>query len=82
MVKRRHRRRRFNPSAGKIPWRRAWQPTPVFLPGESNGQGSLEGYGPLGRRVDNPMQEVYTTTCIYRDGTGAKVTSQGHIINE
>ena len=25
----------FNPSAGKIPWRRAWQPTPVFLPGES-----------------------------------------------
>ena len=29
----------------KIPWRRAWQPTPVFLPGESNGQRSLAGYG-------------------------------------
>ena len=29
---------------GKIPWRRAWQPTPVFLP----GQRSLEGYGPWG----------------------------------
>ena len=30
------------------PWRRAWQPTPVFLPGESHGQGqrSLEGYNP------------------------------------
>ena len=26
---------------GKIPWRRAWQPTPVFLPGESHGQRSL-----------------------------------------
>jgi len=25
-----------------IPWRRAWQPTPAFLPGESHGQGSLE----------------------------------------
>ena len=25
----------FNPQVGKIPWRRAWQPTPVFLPGES-----------------------------------------------
>ena len=25
-------------------WRRAWQPTPVFLPGESHGQRSLEGY--------------------------------------
>ena len=27
----------------KIPWRRAWQPTPVFLPGESHGQRSLAG---------------------------------------
>ena len=32
------------PGSGKIPWRRAWQPTPVFLPGESHGQRSLEGY--------------------------------------
>ena len=31
---------------GKIPWRRAWQPTPVFLPGESHGQRSLTGYSP------------------------------------
>ena len=29
---------------GKIPWRRAWQPTPVFLPGESHGLRSLVGY--------------------------------------
>ena len=29
-----------------IPWRRAWQPTPVFLPGESHGQRNLEGYSP------------------------------------
>ena len=35
----------FNPWIGKIPWRRAWQPTPIFLPGESSGQGSLAGYG-------------------------------------
>ena len=34
----------FDPGIGKIPWRRAWQPTPVFLPGESHGQRSLEGY--------------------------------------
>ena len=32
---------RFDPCFGKIPWRRAWQPTPVFLPGESHGQRSL-----------------------------------------
>ena len=30
----------------KDPWRRAWQPTPVFLPGESHGQRSLEGDSP------------------------------------
>ena len=34
----------FDPWVGKIPWRRAWQPTPVFLPGESHGQRSLVGY--------------------------------------
>ena len=35
---------------GKIPWRRAWQPTPVSLPRESHGQRSLEGYSPWGRK--------------------------------
>ena len=34
----------------KIPWRRKWQPTPVFLPGKSHGQGSLAGYSPRGRK--------------------------------
>ena len=31
-------RQQFHPWVGKIPWRRAWQPTPVFLPGESHSQ--------------------------------------------
>ena len=35
---------RFNSWLGKIPWRRKWHPTPVFLPGESHGQRSLAGY--------------------------------------
>ena len=47
---RRCKRLRFDPWVGKIPWRRAWQPTPVFLPGESHGQRGLAGYGPLGRK--------------------------------
>ena len=38
----------FNPWVRKIPWRRTWQPTPVFLPGESHGQRSLVGYSPWG----------------------------------
>jgi len=37
------RRCRFNPWVGKIPWKKKWQPTPVFLPGKSYGQGSLVG---------------------------------------
>jgi len=35
---------------GKIPWRRKWQPTPVFLPGKSHGQRSLVGYSPWGHK--------------------------------
>ena len=38
------RRPGFDPWVGKIPWRRKWQPTPVFLPGESHGQRCLAGY--------------------------------------
>ena len=45
---RRHKRCGFNPWVGKILWRRAWQPTPVFLPAESPGQRSLAGYSPEG----------------------------------
>ena len=36
----------FNPWVGKIPWRRKWQPIPVFLPGKSQGQRSLAPYSP------------------------------------
>ena len=40
---RRHKRLGFYPQVGKIPWTRAWQPTPAVLPGESHGQRSLVG---------------------------------------
>ena len=44
------RRPGFNPWVGKIPWRREWQPTPVFLPEEFHGQRCLVGYSPWGYR--------------------------------
>ena len=44
----RHKRHRFYSWVGKMAWRWAWQPTPVFLPGESHGQRSLQGYSPQG----------------------------------
>ena len=57
---RRHRRCLFSPRVRKIPWRRAEQPTPVFLPGESHGQRSLVGYSPRGRK-ELDMMEVTCT---------------------
>ena len=54
---RRHKRCGFHLWVGKIPWRRKWQPTPVFLPGESHGQRSLVGYSPWGcKKVDKSEQ--------------------------
>ena len=47
---RRHKRQEFNSWVGKIPWSRKWQPTPLFLPGKFNGQRSLVGYSPWGRK--------------------------------
>ena len=46
----------FDPWVGKIPWRRAWQPTPVFLPGESHGQRSLRGYSPWGHEESDTTE--------------------------
>ena len=55
----------FDPRVGKIPWRRAWQPTPVFLPGESHGQRSLVGYSPCG------YKESDTTEYLSQIGTSS-----------
>ena len=46
-----HRRHGFDPWVGKNPWKRKWQPIPVFLPGKSHRQRSLAGCSPRGHRV-------------------------------
>ena len=51
---------RFDPWIGKIPWRREWQPTPVFLPGESHGQRSLAGCSPWGHKESDTTEQVST----------------------
>ena len=50
---RRCKRCEFDPWVRKVPWRREWQPTMVFLPGESHGQKSLVGYSPWGCKESN-----------------------------
>ena len=53
----------FDPCVWKIPWRRIWQPIPVFLPEESQGQRSLAGYSPRSHKeVDTTEVTEYTHT--------------------
>ena len=49
--------------SGRFPWRRKWQPTPVFLPGEFHGQRSLMSYSPCGREESN-MTERWTLSLL------------------
>ena len=53
------RRHQFNPWSGKIPQRRKWQPTLVFVPGESHGQWSLASYSPWVEELDVTQQLNY-----------------------
>ena len=55
---RRQKRCRFSPWVRKIPWRREWQPTPVFLPGESHGWRSLAGYSPWGYKESDIIERL------------------------
>ena len=67
------RRHGFDPWSRKIPWRRKWQPTPVFLPGESHGQRNLVNYSPWSSQrfkhdlVTEQKQQcnIYINTCTY-----------------
>ena len=52
---------RFHPWVGKIPWRRKWLPTPVFLPGEFFGQRSLAGYSPWGLKESDTTEQLTHT---------------------
>ena len=55
---RRHKRYGFSPRVGKFPWRREWQLTPVFLPGESHGQRNMVGYSPWGRKESDTSEAM------------------------
>ena len=58
---------------GRFPWRRAWKPAPVFLPGESHGQRSLVGYSPWGRKESDTTEHALTSTAIRtREGPKAE----------
>ena len=58
---------------GRFPWRRAWKPAPVFLPGESHGQRSLVGYSPWScKELDTPEHALTFTAVRTRGGPKAE----------
>ena len=46
------------------PWRRKWQPTPVFLPGEAHGQRRLAGYSPRGGKESDMTKQLGTCSSV------------------
>ena len=54
-------RHRFDFWVGKIPWRRKWQPAPIFLPGKFHGRRSLVGYSPWGRKESDMTERLHFT---------------------
>ena len=63
------RKPRFSPWVGNIPWRREWEPTPVFLPGEPHGQRNLAGFSPWGHKESDTTERL---TLHYTCGTNGK----------
>ena len=62
---RRQKRCGFHPCVGKIPWRRTWQLTPVFQPGESHGQRSPVGCGPYGHKESDTTEATeHACACV------------------
>ena len=65
---RRRKRCGFDPWVGKIPCRRKWQPTPVFLPGESHGQRSLVGHSPWGHKESDTTEATSHARLMLQSG--------------
>ena len=60
------RKLRLDPWVRKIPWKRKWQPTPVFLPGKSYGKRSLVSYSPWGcKRVKHNLMTTTTSSFLF-----------------
>ena len=53
------RRPGLDPLVGKIPWRRKWQPTPVFFPGKSHGRMNQADYSPWGRKESDMTEQLH-----------------------
>ena len=71
-----------------MPWRRAWQPTPVFLSGESHGQRSLVGYSPWGHTESDTTEvtlhacmhiHMFSSSCVLFDHLNVSIMKEGTV---
>ena len=69
----------FNPRVGKIPWRRKWQPTPVFLPGVAYGQRSLAAHSPRGREESDRAEQQQQQVFLFLGGGPASLGGSPHL---
>ena len=77
---RRHKRRAFDPWVGKIPWRKAWQPTPIFLPGESHGQRRVAGYR-VGRDWSDLAHNLRSIKGAFREASDLRRAQNAYELN-
>ena len=70
---RRHKRSGIDPWVRKIPWKRAWQPTPEFLPGESHEQRSLAGYSLWGRKESDTTGRLHFTSLHMKNSHASEI---------
>ena len=82
-------RSRFDPLVGKMPWRREWQPTPVFLPGKTHGERNLAIlWGPCGCKESDTTEGLTLSLSLIRQRRGEKWEVKngarprsGHLLN-
>ena len=71
----------FDPWVGKIPWRRKWQPAPIFVPEKFHGQRSLADYSPWGRKESDTTKQLSTyTQGRLPEGKQISLHTHGHAI--
>ena len=74
------RRHRFNPWVGKIPWRKKWLPTPVFLPGKFHRQQSLAAYSLWDHKELDTTEQLTFSVSIYNQHVLHKACQYPHTL--
>ena len=76
-----HGRCKYSPWVGKIPWRSKWQPTTVFLPGQSHGERSLVVYSSWGCKESDMAERLSTHTCMHNAAVRWLLYATSGVIN-